>query len=141
MALDPYRRLHKKYRWTFVGLRTSSPAAYRGAEKTMLNPFLAVVLLGLEANRVINLRVLKIAKGGEDARNEAFLMVHEKVLAALEACASLFAGTGPEVVINRYREHVAANAKRLAASSANVGTYRANGILRWVSMLRRKICT
>jgi hypothetical protein len=47
MALDPYRRLHKKYRWTFVGLRTSSSAADRGAEKTMLNSFLAVVLLGL----------------------------------------------------------------------------------------------
>ena len=107
----------------------------------MLNPFLAVVLLGLEANRVINLRIMKIAKGGEDARNEAFLMVDEKVRAALEACASLFGGHGPEVVINRYREHVAANAKRLAASSANVGTYRGNGILRWVSMLRRKICT
>lgn len=99
----------------------------------MLNPFLAVVLLGLEANRVINLRMMKIAKGGEDARNEAFLMVDEKVLAALEASASLFAGHGPEVVINRYREHVAANAKRLAA------TYRGRRILRWVSMLRRKI--
>jgi hypothetical protein len=105
----------------------------------MLNPFLAAVLLGLEANRVINLRMMKIAKGGEDARNEAFLMVDEKVLAALEASASLFAGHGPEVVINRYREHVAANAKRLAATSADVGTYRGRRILRWVSMLRRKI--
>jgi hypothetical protein len=141
MALDPYRRLPKKYRGTFVGLRTSLPAAHRGAKKTMPNPFLAIVLLGLEANRVINLRVMKIAKGGEDARNEAFLMVDEKVLAAREACASLFAGQGPEVVINRYREHVAANAIRLAASSANVGTYRVNGILRWVSMLGRKIRT
>ena len=141
MALDPNRRLHKKNRWTFVGLRTSSPAANRGAEKTGPNPFLAVVLLGFEANRVIHLRIMKIAKGGEDARNEAFLMVHEKVLAALEAYASLFAGHGPETVINRYREHVAANAKRLAASSASVGTYRVNGILRWVSMLRRKIRT
>jgi hypothetical protein len=45
------------------------------------------------------------------------------------------------VVINRYREHVAANAKRLAASSANVGTYRANGKLRWGTMLRRKTCS
>jgi hypothetical protein len=137
MALDPYRRLPKKYRWTFVGLRTSSPATYRDAEKAMPTPFLAMVLLGLEASRVINLRIMKIAKGGEDARNEAFLMVDEKLLAALEAYASLFAGRGPEVVINRYREHVAANAKRLAASSANVGTCRANGILRWLSMLRR----
>jgi hypothetical protein len=141
VALDPYRRVHKKYPWTLGGLRTSSPAAFRGAGKTISNPFLAVVLLGLDASRVINLRMMKIAKGGEDARNEAFLMVDEKVLAALEACASVFAGHGPEVVINRYREHVAANAKRLAASSANVGTYRRNGILRWVSMLRRKICT
>jgi len=137
-ALDPYRRLDKKYRWTLVGLRTSSPAAHRGAEKTMPNPFLAAVLLGLEANRVINLRIMKIAKGGEDARKEAFLMVDEKVLAALEAYASVCAGRGPEVVINRYRQHVAANTKRLSASSANVGAHRANGISRWVSIFRRK---
>jgi hypothetical protein len=138
VALDPYRRLNKKFRWTFVGPRTSSPAAYRGAEKTMLNPFLAVVLLGFEANRVINLRIMKIARGGEAARDEAFLMVDEKVLAALEACASVCAGRGPEVVINRYRQHLAANAKRLSASAANVGTYRANGMSRWVPIFRRK---
>jgi hypothetical protein len=138
MALDPYRRLHKKYRWTLVGLRTSSPAAHRRVKKTMPNPFLAAVMLGLEANRVINLRIMKIAKGGEDARKEALLMVEEKVLAALEAYASVCAGRGPGVVINRYRQHVAANAKRLSASSATVGTYRANGISRWVPIFRRK---
>jgi hypothetical protein len=138
MALDRYRRLHRKYRWTLVGPRTSSPATRRGVKKTRADPFTAAVLLGLEANRVINLRIMKIAKGGEAARKEAFLMVDEKVLAALEACASVCAGRGPEVVINRYRQHVAANAKRLSASSANVGTYRANGLSRWVSIFRRK---
>jgi hypothetical protein len=138
MALDPYRRLRKKYRWTLVGLKTSSPAARRGMKKTRPNPFLAAALLGLEANRVINLRIMKIAKGGEDARKEARLMVDEKVLAALEAYASVCAGRGPEVVINRYRQHVAANAKRLSASSARAGTYRANGISRWVPIFRRK---
>ena len=138
MGLDPYQWLRKKYRWALVGLSTSSPAARRGVKKTMPNPFLAAALLGLEANRVINLRIMKIAKGGEDARNEAFLMVDEKVLAALEAYASICAGRGPEVVINRYRQHVAANAKRLSASSANDGTHRANGISRWMSIFRRK---
>jgi hypothetical protein len=29
----------------------------------------------------------------------------------------------------------------MTASSANVGTYRGNGISRWVSMFRRRICT
>jgi len=144
VALDLYRRLRKTFRWNSAGLRTSPPAARRDAEKTTFNPFLAVTLLGLEASHVINLRITKIAKGDQDARNEAFLMVDEKVLAALEACASLVAGRGADVVINRYREHVAANAKRLAAPSANVATYGLNEKLpnekwRWVSALRRSL--
>jgi hypothetical protein len=65
MELNPYRRFHKKYRWTFVGLSTSSPAAYRGAGEAMRNPFLAVVVLGLEANRFIVLRIMKIRRRAE----------------------------------------------------------------------------
>ena len=47
---------------------------------------------------------------------EAVLMVSEKVVAAFEAFASLLAGATPAAVVQRYREHVAANAKRLSAN-------------------------
>jgi hypothetical protein len=52
--------------------------------------------------------------GGDDSRDEAHLMVIEKVHALFEASASLWAGGTPSSVINRYREHVAANAQRLS---------------------------
>ena len=41
-------------------------------------------------------------------------MVSEKIAAAFEATASLFAGATPAAIIDRYREHVAANTKRLS---------------------------
>jgi hypothetical protein len=41
------------------------------------------------------------------------LMINEKIVAAFEAAMSLFAGATPGAVIGRYREHVAANVKRL----------------------------
>ena len=43
-------------------------------------------------------------------------MVSEKVDAAIEAGANWLAGASPASIIDRYREHVAANARRLAAS-------------------------
>jgi hypothetical protein len=43
-------------------------------------------------------------------------MVSEKVAAAFEAFASLLSGATPAAVVQRYREHVAANAKRLSAN-------------------------
>jgi len=42
-------------------------------------------------------------------------MVDEKINAMFEAGASLMAGASAATVIGRYREHVAANAKRLSA--------------------------
>jgi hypothetical protein len=42
-------------------------------------------------------------------------MVSEKLNAMFEAGASLMAGGTAASVIDRYREHVAANAKRLSA--------------------------
>ena len=46
--------------------------------------------------------------------DEAYLMVMEKVHAMFEAGASLMAGGTASSVVDRYREHVAANAKRLS---------------------------
>ncbi len=71
-------------------------------------------MLAIESNGVIALRLLKLAGGGAEARYESHLMVSEKIIAAFEAGANLMAGAIAADVINRYREHVAANAGRLA---------------------------
>jgi 2-iminoacetate synthase ThiH len=53
-------------------------------------------------------------RGGSGSHAEAHLMVIEKVQAMFEASASLMAGGTASSVVDRYREHVAANAKRLS---------------------------
>ena len=73
----------------------------------------SLMLLALEANGVIALRMMKLMRGGRKARREAELMVSEKIKAAVEASASLMAGASGDEIVRRYRKHVAANAKRL----------------------------
>lgn len=81
----------------------------------MFQAWLSAVMLAVESNDVVRLRLMKIAGGGGDAYDEAALMMSEKVFAALEAHASLWTGGTTASLIERYREHVAANAKRLTA--------------------------
>jgi|GEM_PF-1216025 hypothetical protein len=76
--------------------------------------FRSWMMLGIEANRVIGLRTMKLMRGGITARREARLMVAEKMRAALEANARMIAGASAEEIIRTYRRRVAANAKRLA---------------------------
>ena len=71
-------------------------------------------MLAVEANEVVALRMMKLMRGGKRARREAELMVSEKIDAAFEATASLMAGASGDEIVHRYRQHVAANAKRLA---------------------------
>ena len=78
-------------------------------------PWYAGGMLALEASEVVRLRMEKFAHGDEDCEQEAQLMVIEKIVAVLEATASMFAGASTSSIIGRYREHVAANAKRLMA--------------------------
>ena len=80
----------------------------------MLFPFYSSMMLGLESGNVIGLRMLKLACGGGDALNEMHLMVGEKVNAAFESGTNLMAGASVHSVVDRYRQHVAANAERLA---------------------------
>lgn len=72
-----------------------------------------LMMLAVEANRVIALRTMKLMRGGRSGRREAKLMVSEKILAASEAAVSLMVGTSSDEIIQRYRHHVARNAKRL----------------------------
>jgi len=78
-------------------------------------PWLASAMLAFEACGVIHLRLAKFASADDDAGYEARLMVSEKVNAMFEASASMMAGASAATVIGRYREHVAANTRRLSA--------------------------
>ena len=80
----------------------------------MFFPLYSSMMLGLESGTVVGLRMLKLAGGGGDALSEMRLMIREKVDAAFESGANLMAGATAETVIDRYREHVAANAARLS---------------------------
>jgi hypothetical protein len=79
-------------------------------------PWFAGAMLAMESCQVVHLRLAKLAEASEDSEREAQLMVSEKIAAAFEAGASWLAGATPAAIIERYREHVAANAKRLSAS-------------------------
>ena len=79
-------------------------------------PWLAGTMLALEACEVIRLRLTKFASADQDADDEARLMVSEKIDAMFEAGASLMTGASAASIIGRYREHVAANARRLSAA-------------------------
>ena len=78
----------------------------------MYDPF-AFAMLAFEAQKVVELRLVKLAWGGPAAQAEARQMVSEKVSAMVEAAGSLMLGGSPDAVVARYREHVAENTKRL----------------------------
>jgi hypothetical protein len=71
------------------------------------------MMLAVESNGVIALRMMKLMRGGRKARREAELMVSEKIHAGFEATAHMLAGASGEEIVHRYRRHVAKNAKRL----------------------------
>jgi hypothetical protein len=75
--------------------------------------FNSLMMLAVEANGVLALRMMKLMRGGRRARREAERMVSEKIAAAVEASAKLMAGASGDEIVHRYRRHVAANAKRL----------------------------
>ena len=70
-------------------------------------------MLGFEAQRVIGLRLVKLAAWDAAAVTEAQLMVAEKVAAFVEASTTLATGGSHKKVIRRYRTHVRANERRL----------------------------
>jgi hypothetical protein len=79
----------------------------------MFDPYCATFLLALEAQKVIELRLVRIAWGGAEAQAEMVSMVGEKIVAAMEAGTTLLTGGSADQVIARYRELVAANTQRL----------------------------
>jgi hypothetical protein len=96
-------------------MRNYTFAAPGGA---MIAPWLNVVWLALESSEVIGLRVAKLAAGGIDAQHETRLIVGEKVGAIFEVGISFLSGATATNVINRFRDQVAANARRLSAENS-----------------------
>jgi hypothetical protein len=74
------------------------------------------VMLGLEAQRVIGLRLIKLSGGDPAAQAEALRMVSEKTAALAEAGLTLARGGSAGRVIRRYRTHVRSNKRRLLKS-------------------------
>ncbi|WP_420836290.1 hypothetical protein [Bradyrhizobium valentinum] len=64
------------------------------------------MMLGLESNRVIGLRMAKLMRGDKAAQREARRMVSEKMLAAAKAGTSLMAGASGDKIIEQYRRKV-----------------------------------
>ena len=80
----------------------------------MFFPFHSATLLAFDSARVIGLRLSKIASGGFDAIEETQLMLAEKIRASVEAMEMLIRGGTTAAVLDRYHEHVTANAVRLS---------------------------
>ena len=66
------------------------------------------------AQRVVALRMMRLAGGGAAASREAQRMVLEKIAVAAEANLMLLSGAGPHSVTKRYRRAVRANERRLS---------------------------
>jgi hypothetical protein len=77
-------------------------------------PWLDLAMLGVEAQQVIWLRLMKLSAGGSAAQREAALMVSEKVGAAAIATQKLMLGSSTLSVVRGYRRKVRSNAKRLS---------------------------
>ena len=92
----------------------------------MINPWFALSLkavqMGMEAQSVIALRMLRLASGGARMEAEATRMVTEKISAAGEAqtvaAVATMSGYPQHVVAGKtlkvYKKHVRANRRRLS---------------------------
>jgi hypothetical protein len=69
--------------------------------------------LGYEVQTVMNLRMLKFARGGKAAETEARRMVAEKGVAFADAAATLATGGSMKKVVRRVRSRVSKNKRRL----------------------------
>ena len=73
-----------------------------------------IMMANFEAQRVIGLRLTKLAQGGPAAEIESRRMVSEKLIAAAEAMTALATGKSPHAIVRRYRTIMRANKRRLS---------------------------
>ena len=72
-----------------------------------------LVLLAMESQQAMHLRLYRLGLGGPKAIDEASLMVREKIVAFSNAMAAAMAGGSFESLIDDYRTVVRANIERL----------------------------
>ena len=70
------------------------------------------VMLSLESQRVIALRMMKLAMGGSGAHAEASRMMTEKIAASMSAAGTLMSGGSGQLVMAQVRRRVRANSRR-----------------------------
>lgn len=102
---------------SLLAFRNISPALSRLGE-LMLRSWMRLAfdsaLLGVETQRVIGLRMMKLLAGGPSAQAEAMRMLSEKPAALAEATMTLARGGSAESVVKRYRSRVRSNKRRLS---------------------------
>ena len=81
-------------------------------------PWYPALMLAVESNNVIDMRVRKVATLPPAlAQAEISLMVTEKMAAAVETIMIIISGGTAAAVFSHYRDKVAANALRLAGDT------------------------
>ena len=75
---------------------------------------LDAAMLGIEAQRVVGLRLRTLAAGGPAAQAETLRMVSEKTCRLSRGSNDLRPGRRSGTVIRRHRSHVRANKRRLS---------------------------
>jgi len=80
----------------------------------MFNPWIDLSLSLLEAQQVVLLRTMRIAKGGTLAEREAKRMMSEKIEAAGRAGAMIVMGASADQVARFYGNKISANRRRLS---------------------------
>jgi hypothetical protein len=71
-------------------------------------------MLSIEAQNVITLRMMKLARGGKHAQAEATRMVTEKIAESMACAATLMSGGSGHAVVARVRRRVRSNSRRLS---------------------------
>ena len=91
----------------------------------MFGAWMNMAMLAAESQRVIGLRLMKLAVGGTGAVSEANLMVSEKMDAVRHAAGRLLLGDTHDSVVTGYRTTVQANIRRLSKPKATSKRRRA----------------
>lgn len=71
-------------------------------------------MLSFEAQRLVGLRMMKLASGGKNAQAEASRMVMEKFAASMNAAAMLMCGGSGQAALAQVRKKVRSNSRRLS---------------------------
>ena len=79
-----------------------------------MNAWIEAARFASDSQRVVALRLMRLATGGPLAASEATQMISEKVALAGPVAANILMGGSPDRAVKRYRGAVRANRRRLS---------------------------